>query len=181
MATVALKQETYLPDDEGDVGRVYDFLAARERAGMDQPEPRCLLAGPDPDDHVELPAHVYQVLRQVVEAMRENLAVTVVPQTQTLTTQQAADLLGVSRPTVIKLLDEGKIPFDRAGTHRRILLHELLTYRAQRREEQYQALAAMAADPLDEDDPVAVMDTLKAAREAAAAARQKRSAEKSSV
>ncbi|MFL6055026.1 MAG: helix-turn-helix domain-containing protein [Actinoallomurus sp.] len=83
-----------------------------------------------PGDQIELPAEVYRVLRHVIEALQQGLAVTVAPLTQTLTTQQAADLLGVSRPTLVKLLDEGKIPFDRAGTHRRILLRDLLAYRA---------------------------------------------------
>ncbi len=171
MAATALKQETYLPDDEGEIGRLYDFMAAHERAGREKPEARYFLAGPDPADHVELPAQTYQVLRQVIEAMRQNLAVTVMPQTQTLTTQQAADLLGVSRPTVIKLLDEGKIPFERVGTHRRILLHELLTYRTRRREDQYAALAAMAAESPD-DDPNTVMEDLARARKEVAARRR---------
>lgn len=47
----------------------------------------------------------------MVFALQQNHAVTMVPQTTTLTTQQAADLLGVSRPTVIKLLDEHKVPY----------------------------------------------------------------------
>ncbi|MGH3635806.1 MAG: helix-turn-helix domain-containing protein [Mycobacterium sp.] len=173
MATVSMNRETYLPDADDEVARVSEFLAAHEKGGRDAPEPRYFLAGPGAGERVELPPEAYRVLRQVIEAMRQNLAVTVVPQTQMLTTQQAADLLGVSRPTVIKLLDEAKIPFDRAGTHRRILLRDLLDYRARRREEQYALLAAMTAD--EEDDPEAVLDQLRAARHAVAERRRARS------
>jgi excisionase family DNA binding protein len=162
---------TYLPDDGDGVGRVYDFLAAHEQAGRGTPEPRYFLAGAEPGDQVELPQEAYRVLRQVIEAMRHNLAATVVPQSLTLTTQQAADLLGVSRPTVIKLLNEGRIRFDRTGTHRRILLHGLLAYRAQRRRDQYAMLEAMAADMADEDDPKTVLEELRGARRAVAARR----------
>jgi excisionase family DNA binding protein len=76
---------------------------------------------------------VHRVLRQVVEAMRQGLAVTVAPQSLVLTTQQAADLLGVSRPTLIKLLDQDRIGYERIGTHRRVQLRDLLAYRDQRR------------------------------------------------
>lgn len=176
MTTAQMSQETYLPDDGDGVDRVYDFLAAHERAGRRTPEPRYFLAGAETGDQVELPQEAYRVLRQVIEAMRHNLAVTVVPQSLTLTTQQAADLLGVSRPTVIKLLNEGKIPFERTGTHRRILLHDLLTYRAQRRRDQYAMLEAMAADMVDEDNPKAVLEELRGARRAVAARRRSKSA-----
>ncbi len=175
MTTASMSQETYLPDDGDDVGRVYDFLAAHEQSGRGTPEPRYFLAGVEPGEQVELPQEAYRVLRQVIEAMRHNLAVTVVPQSLTLTTQQAADLLGVSRPTVIKLLNEGKVPFERTGTHRRILLHDLLAYRAQRRRAQYAMLEAMAADMVDEDDPKAVLEDLRSARRAVAARRRSQS------
>ncbi len=170
--TVSLTRETYLPDAGEEVARVHDFLAAHEKAGREAPEPRHFLAGAGAGEQVELPHEAYRVLRQVIEAMRSGLAVTVVPQAQTLTTQQAADLLGVSRPTVVKLLDEGKIPFERAGTHRRILLKDLLAYRERRREEQYAALAAMNVD-LDADEDVdAVLDQLRAARRTVARRRR---------
>ena len=72
--------------------------------------PRYFLSGADSGDQVDVPAEVHQVLHQVVEAMQQGLAVTVVPQTMVLTTQQAADLLGASRPTLIKLLGENRYP-----------------------------------------------------------------------
>ncbi len=172
MSAGALNRETYLPDTGEEVGRVYDFLAVQEAAGREAAEPRYFLAGVGVGERVELPHEAYRVLRHVIEAMRRNLAVTVVPQTQTLTTQQAADLLGVSRPTVIKLLDSGRIPFERAGTHRRILLADLLAYRESRRAEQYAALEAMSAE-LDEDEDVeAVLGQLRQARRSAAARRR---------
>lgn len=172
MASAPLTRETYLPEAGEQLARVYDFLTAREATGATAPEPRYMLAGAGAGEQVELPHEVYRVLLQVVEAMQANLAVTVVPQAMTLTTQQAADLLGVSRPTVVKLLDEDKIPFERVGTHRRILLRDLLSYRKRRRDEQYAALDAMSAE-IDDDteDPETLQRRLRAARAAVAARR----------
>jgi excisionase family DNA binding protein len=175
MSVAPLSRQTYLPDPGEQVARVHDFLAAHERAGRGRVAPRYLLAGAAPGEQVELPPEVYRVLVQVIEAMRANLAVTVVPQTQTLTTQQAADLLGVSRPTVVKLLDEGKVPYERVGTHRRILLRDLLDYRDVRREEQYTALEAMSTDLDDEEDLDTVLAGLRRARAAVAEQRRTRS------
>jgi excisionase family DNA binding protein len=127
-----------------------------------------------PGDRVELPAELYRVLRQAVEALWQGFAVTVAPLAQALTTQQAADLLGVSRPTVIKLLDESRIPFERVGTHRRILLRDLLAYREQRRAEQYAALEATAVDLDDEQDLDTALAQLREARRAAAVRRRTR-------
>lgn len=166
MAAVALRQETYLPEAQDQVAQLYDFLEAHERAGRGTVQPRYFLAGSRPGDQIELPAEIYRVLRQVAEALREGLAVTVAPVTQTLTTQQAADLLGVSRPTVIKLLDDGKIPFEKTGTHRRILLRHLLEYREQRRAEQYAALDATGVAIEDEGDLEVALRQLREARRA---------------
>lgn len=173
MEAVPIKQETYLPDaDLSDVALIHDFVAARETAGLGAPEPRYFLSGAAVGERVEIPHEVYRVLRQVIEAMNQGLAVTVAPQSQTLTTQQAADLLGVSRPTVIKLLDGGKIPFERNGSHRRILLQNLLTYREQRRAEQYAALDAAADLGTDVGDEK-TLERLREARKAVAARRRR--------
>ncbi|MBG6067578.1 helix-turn-helix domain-containing protein [Micromonospora ureilytica] len=172
MTAAALKEETYLPEADGQVAQVHDFMQAHETAGRGPVEPRYFLAGATPGDRVELPAEIYGVLRQVVEALQQGFAVTVAPRTLKLTTQQAADLLGVSRPTVVKLLDEGKIPFERLGTHRRVLLPDLLAYRTQRRAEQYAALEATSMDIDDEEDLDAVTRRLREARSAVARRRR---------
>lgn len=175
MDAVALTQETYLPEAAGEVAEISDFLEAHERAARGALQARCFLAGSGAGDRVELPVEVYRALRQVVEALRQGLAVTVAPQTLTLTTQQAADLLGVSRPTVIRLLEDGVIPFERTGTHRRIMLRDLLAYRERRRAQQYAALAATNVAIDDEDDLDSTLQQLREARRAVAARRRRRS------
>lgn len=172
MGSVALKQETYLPEDGEQLAEVYDFLTAHEAAGRGRPDPRYFLSGAEPGDRIELPAELYRMLRQVVEALQRGLAVTVAPQTMTVTTQEAADLLGVSRPTVIKLLDEHKIPYERVGSHRKILLRDLLEYRERRRAEQYAALEATAIDVDDEEGVEMMLDRLREARRVVAGRHQ---------
>jgi excisionase family DNA binding protein len=104
-----------------------------------------LLLGPD-GEQVPLPEEVYRLLAEVVEAMREGKAITLVPHTQRLTTQEAADYLGVSRPTLVKLLEEGRIPFDQPGRHRRVLFTDLVAYRERQRGERRAALEQMTQD-----------------------------------
>lgn len=104
-----------------------------------------LLLGPD-GQQVPLPEEVYHLLTDVVEAMREGKIITLVPHTQRLTTQEAADFLGVSRPTLVKLLEEGKIPYEQPGRHRRVLFTDVLAYRDRLREERRVALDQMTRD-----------------------------------
>jgi excisionase family DNA binding protein len=104
-----------------------------------------LLLGPD-GEQVSVPEEVYRVLIHVVQALREGKVITVIPRTQRLTTQEAADFLGVSRPTLVKLLEQGKIPYDQPGRHRRILFSDLIRYQRRRRAEQRDALDRMTEE-----------------------------------
>lgn len=89
------------------------------------------------------PGEVYHLLADVVHSMREGKIITLVPHTQRLTTQEAADFLGVSRPTLVKLLEDGRIPFEQPGRHRRVLFTDVLAYRERLREERRAALEEM--------------------------------------
>lgn len=168
-ATSILASSTHTESDVQQLGRVHDLLTADETTN---PVPRHYLVGGGADDPVELPEEVYQVLRRVVDAMQKGLSVTISPTSQTLTTQQAADLLGISRPTLIKALDDGKLPFTRSGTHRRLALTDVLDYREQRRRDQYAAIEALSVDVDESDDIDEVLSELKLARKAVAAARR---------
>jgi excisionase family DNA binding protein len=89
---------------------------------------------------VQLPHSVYEVLVEVVTALRAGQAITVAPSARRLTTQEAADLLGISRPTLIGLLDTGKIAYEQPGRHRRIQIEDVISYRKQRRRDRHEAL-----------------------------------------
>jgi excisionase family DNA binding protein len=104
-----------------------------------------LLLGPD-GEQAPLPEEVYRIVVRVVEALREGQAITVAPRTQRLTSQEAADFLGVSRPTLVKLLDQGKIPYEQPGRHRRVLFSDLLRYVEQRRRQRVAALDRMTEE-----------------------------------
>lgn len=96
-------------------------------------------------EEILLPESVLAVLRQLVHYLTENKAVTVVPINKALTTQEAADILNVSRPYLIKLLEDGAIPFSKVGTHRRIQLNELMMHKRQRDAERERALDQLTA------------------------------------
>jgi excisionase family DNA binding protein len=75
-----------------------------------------------------VPAKALHLLAVILSAMAQGKAVSVVPADSEMSTQQAADLLNISRPYLVKLLETGAIPFKKTGTHRRILLDDLVNY-----------------------------------------------------
>lgn len=100
---------------------------------------------------VVLPPELRELLTQVVRTMRRGQAVTFAPLGQQLTTQQAADLLGVSRPTLVKFLEAGRIPYETPGRHRRLRLRDVLAFQQARRVEQRNALTDLAQEAEDLD------------------------------
>lgn len=78
---------------------------------------------------IELPAGAVKLLMAILEDMAAGRALTLVPQNVELTTQQAADVLNVSRPFLIQLLESKKLPYRLVGTHRRIRFEDVLKYK----------------------------------------------------
>ncbi|HLL00207.1 MAG TPA: helix-turn-helix domain-containing protein [Myxococcaceae bacterium] len=93
--------------------------------------PKCQLIGPD-GEAIELPPLVFYVLERVAEVMARGDSITVVPVGKEVTTQQAANLLNVSRQYLVRLLEEGRIPFRKTGKHRRLRIEDVLEFKEKR-------------------------------------------------
>ena len=95
---------------------------------------------------IRLPYSILKVLMEVVHEMARGNAVRVMPIHAELTTQQAAELLNVSRPFLVSLLEQGEIKYRKVGTHRRILLEDLIVYKDRRDRERLSALDELAKE-----------------------------------
>ncbi|MBV9388751.1 MAG: helix-turn-helix domain-containing protein [Chroococcidiopsidaceae cyanobacterium CP_BM_ER_R8_30] len=105
----------------------------------------------DPEQPLELPATAVALLMDILEVMASGRGVTIVPENAELTTVEAAAVLNVSRPFLIKLLEQGQIPCRKVGKHRRIRMEDVMTYKATIDTEREAILDQLVAEAQAED------------------------------
>lgn len=139
MATSALDPVS-LPASQEEQACLYELLRREGNA-------RLIGRGGEPA--VQLPDAVYELLLRILDGMQQGKAISIVPVMQDLTTQQAAVLLGISRPFFIKLLESGALPFHLTGAHRRVYLKDPMTYKEHRDHNRREALDQVAKEAED--------------------------------
>ena len=117
-------------------------IIKRLEAVLDKDHPK--LIGMDGEE-IPLPDSVYQALRQVVHMMAAGRVISLVPHDHYLSSQEAAEILNVSRPFLYTLLNEGQISYTMIGTHRRIQVEDLMEYNRKRDQTRRQALSELVA------------------------------------
>jgi excisionase family DNA binding protein len=98
------------------------------------------------EETIELPARAVRLLQAILEDMASGRAIMIVPENAELTTQQAADFLNVSRPFLVQLLEQRKLPFRLVGTHRRVRFEDVLRYKENIDSERCKVLDQFAAE-----------------------------------
>ncbi|QQP93506.1 helix-turn-helix domain-containing protein (plasmid) [Skermanella sp. TT6] len=146
MNALIRRPESVVPTDEdarlaAELSRV--LAASRENAAL-----RVQL---DDGRALTLPMAATRLLEQVLTEMAHGNAVTLIPVHAELTTQEAADYLNVSRPYLVRLLEENFIPFHKVGTHRRVRFQDLKTYKEQADAKREMAMGDLVAQAQELD------------------------------
>lgn len=124
------------------------LLAALEKPGA----PLSLRVVDDTQEApIELPAGAVALLIEILDAMAAGRGVTIIPENAELTTAEAAEVLNVSRPFLIGLLEQGQIKFRKVGSHRRIRMEDVMDYKEKVDAERDGILAELIADAEDQD------------------------------
>jgi len=124
-------------------------LAATASRALTRANKETVLVRMDDGTELPLPKAVTPLLIHILTEMSRGNAVTLIPVHAELTTQEAANLLNVSRPHLIRLLEEQKIPFHKTGTHRRIRFADIEAYKATFEKQRQAALDELAEQAQD--------------------------------
>lgn len=127
--------------------RLAPFLAKRRKVRM-QVVPE---GGRADEEAIPLPAPALELLFAILTEMADGNAVTLIPIHSELTTQRAADLLNVSRPFVVDLLEKGEIPYRLVGTHRRIPFRDLMEFKQRSEAKRKKALDELVVEAQEDD------------------------------
>lgn len=106
-------------------------------------------------DKIIIPSRALKLLGDILKAMSEGKPISIVPVATEVTTQKAAEILGCSRPHLVKLLEEGVIPFTKVGKHRRIMFDDMVKYKQKMKEEQKKHLI----DIMNADEETGLYDS----------------------
>jgi excisionase family DNA binding protein len=118
--------------------------ALAKYAGQDQVTLK--ITGEDgQSEDIILPGHIMEMLLKISTEMSQGKAISLIPVNAELTTQEGANMMNVSRPHLVKLLEQEVIPFHKVGTHRRIYLEDLITYIDEKSKARNKALDKLAA------------------------------------
>ena len=107
------------------------------------------IASNNESEDLILPGYAINLLLAMLTEMSKGNAITVMPIHAELSTQETAELLNVSRPYIVDLLEQGKIPFRKVGSHRRILVNDVFDYKQRIDEARFKALDDLAAQAQD--------------------------------
>jgi excisionase family DNA binding protein len=105
----------------------------------------------DQEQRIDLPPGAVLLLMDILEAMAAGRGITLIPENAELTTVQAADVLNVSRPFLIKLLEEKALPCRKVGAHRRIRMEDVMTYKARIDADREAVLDQLVAEAQEHD------------------------------
>lgn len=94
-------------------------------------------------EKIKIPLNALKLLAKILEATSKGLPISVVPQATELTTQAAAEFIGCSRPHFVKLLEKGKIPFNKVGKHRRVRFEDVVNFKRKMKAEQEKRIIRM--------------------------------------
>lgn len=156
MMTLTLPKPTILSEDEKRLAEVssktlQDILRFHDGGKVDEPFQKATLRvsverGDGEKTDIALPEAAFSLLLSVLKELGHGRGVTVVATDTEVTTQQAADFLNVSRPYFVKLLEESRIPYRTVGPRRRVLVEDLLSYKAREEAERHRGLDELVAE-----------------------------------
>lgn len=152
------------PNEADELANVLSFIEAHEARRGSSPAPAFFLSGSGEHDRVELTEQLHAILKQVVQALSHGQSISILTRDQEISTQQAAEILGLSRPTVVKLIEDGELRAHVPGAVRRKLrLADVLAYREELRARRNRFITESSSE-YDETDADEVAGLLEQAR-----------------